>query len=254
VNSHFGPELKRLLNERVKKNAGEPLSMGLPQFDAPANLLKKYMSRHCKIGSGTTIAAHGPGWIRKVELKDFQATLSPSPLDGAAFISISSKTDLKERPFFYSTIVPASNNNHFQFVHNLELKPDMASDADRKRVLAGLPMKDPSDRAGTIRFFRYGKDGLLASVERNGTRGTNPKYQARWFDYIVLPSQNSRQAQVAFHGDSDFTRGSDQMEILGTLDMDGDGDLDVLLSGQYCIILCQRTQKGFRPFRLSNAF
>ena len=51
-------------------------------------------------------------------------------------------------------------------------------------------------------------------MERDGTRGTNPRYQARWVDYLLL-SAGQDKAQIVFCGDSDFVRESGKMELQG---------------------------------------
>lgn len=249
VERMFGPALQRMLEEREKQNAGKPATFGVPSFQAPQGLLQKYVRRHCRLGPGT-VTAHGPGWVKTVALKEFKADLSPTILGQGAFLSIWAVTDLKNRPLFYTTL-PAPKQNHYQSATAIELEQDALTPKDRQRILNALPKQDPSDQAGSIKIYRYGKKGLLARVEREGTRGTNPKYHASWFDYLVL---SGGKVQVVFRGDSDFTRESAHMELTGVLDLDGDGHLEVLLRGAQCIVLARHTKKGFQPFRLSSLF
>jgi len=250
VERMFGPVLLKLLKEREKKNAGKPATFGFPSFQAPPALLKKYIRKHCRLGPGSQLTAHGAGWVKTVTLKEFKADLSPTSFGRSAFLSIWAPTKLKERPLFYTTL-PAPKQNHYQSVTDIELKQDQLTPNDKQRILDALPKQDESDQAGSIRVYRYGKKGLLVRVERSGTRGTNPKYYATWSDYLVL---SGNQVQVVFKGDSDFTRESAHMDLSGVLDLDGDGHLDVFLRGAQCTVLAVSTKAGFRSYRLSNLF
>lgn len=206
------------------------------------DLDKASVLQKCSIKRGDALYAHGPGWVKKVTLKNFDIRVEEPICTIDLFIDAEIK-GLPAAPFFYTNVPNKSLSNGFISAESVEIKQTDLPD----NILNYIPQIDEGFKSKSVKGFRYQTDGKTIYLALYSLEGDmNLEGEPLIYDRLYM-FDGERTVKIAEGRPSEYC-GSETLKLEGYLDFDEDGDMDVVVSSTRAMILLERTSLGFRTY------
>lgn len=207
----------------------------------------------CELTPGTTLVALGPGWVTTATVTGYAIDADPfwrcqGQDKPTTFVLRARLAGLAADPLLVyqprEGEAPAVRDPGYRAWATLETVPE---DAARKEAIVGSVGEYVA--LASLQAWRMpdGPDRILVraegrpTAEEGGTR--------RW--YGLFASQEGTMVSLVEVEDDDVC-GAEKLELVGVLDADLDGDLDVLVRTRAAVVVVLRHGRGYVPVRFGD--